>query len=85
LHRQYLLVIRKFLPLLIANQIKRLASPIRGLVIISNFSVIWKEQVARVVAAASRRDHFISRLKAAPTGIFFRNLGFPDKRLNSLN
>jgi hypothetical protein len=33
------------------------------------------------VGAAFSRDHFISRLKAAPTGIFFRNLGFPDKRL----
>jgi len=32
--------------------------------------VIWKEQVALVVGAASSRDHFISRLEAAPTGIF---------------
>ena len=32
--------------------------------------VIWKEQVALVVGAAFSRDHFISRLKAAPTGVF---------------
>jgi len=33
------------------------------------------------VGAASSRDHFISRLKAAPTGIFYGNLDFPDKRI----
>ena len=32
--------------------------------------VIWKEQIAFVVGAASSRDHFISRLEAAPTEIF---------------
>jgi len=30
--------------------------------------VIWKEQVVLLVGAASSRDHFISRLEAAPTG-----------------
>ena len=45
--------------------------------------VIWKEQVALVVGAASSRDHFISRLEAAPTGVFYGNLYFPDKRLNN--
>jgi hypothetical protein len=32
--------------------------------------VIWKEQVLLVVGAASSRDHIISRLEAAPTGVF---------------
>jgi len=32
--------------------------------------VIWKEQVALLVGAASSRDHLISRLEAAPTGEF---------------
>jgi len=32
--------------------------------------VIWKEQVVLVVGAASSRDHLISRLEAAPTGVF---------------
>ena len=31
--------------------------------------------------AASSRDHLISRLEAAPTGVFYGNLDFPDKRL----
>jgi hypothetical protein len=48
---------------------------------IFNFTVIWKEQVVLVVGAASSRDHFISRLEAAPTGVFYGNLDFPDKRL----
>jgi hypothetical protein len=43
-------------------------------------AVIWKEQVALVVGAASSRDHLISRLEAAPTGFFYGNLDFPDKR-----
>jgi len=43
--------------------------------------VIWKEQVVLVMGAASRCDHLISRLKAAPTGVFYGNLDFPDKRL----
>ena len=34
--------------------------------------VICKEQVVLVVGAASSRDHLISRLEAAPTGIFFK-------------
>jgi len=34
--------------------------------------VIWKEQVVLVVGAASSRDHFISRLEAAPTGRILR-------------
>jgi hypothetical protein len=42
--------------------------------------VIWKEQVVLVVGAASSRDHLISRLEAAPTGVFNGNLDFPDKR-----
>jgi len=29
--------------------------------------VFWKEQVVLVVGAACSRDHFISRLQAAPT------------------
>jgi len=32
------------------------------------------------VGAACRRDHLISRLQAAPTGIFAGNLDFPDMR-----
>ena len=36
---------------------------------ILNFTVIWKEQAVWVVGAASSRDHFISRLEAAPTGV----------------
>jgi hypothetical protein len=32
------------------------------------YAVIWKEQVALVVGAASSRDHFVSRLEAAPAG-----------------
>jgi hypothetical protein len=47
------------------------------------FLVIWKEQVVLVVGAASSRDHLISRLEAAPTGFFFGNLDFPDKRLKT--
>ena len=42
--------------------------------------VIWKEQVALLVGAASSRDHLISRLEAAPTEFFYGNLDFPDKR-----
>jgi len=42
---------------------------------------ILKEQVVLVVGAASSRDHLISRLEAAPTGFFYGNLDFPDKRL----
>jgi len=34
------------------------------------FAVIWKEQAVLVVGAASSRDHLISRLEAAPTGVF---------------
>jgi hypothetical protein len=37
---------------------------------LKNYPVIWKEQVALVVGAASSRDHFISLLEAAPTGTF---------------
>jgi hypothetical protein len=33
------------------------------------------------VGAASSRDHLISRLKAAPTRVFYGYLDFPDKRL----
>jgi hypothetical protein len=44
--------------------------------------VIWKEQVVLVVGAASNRDHLISRLEAAPTGVFYGKLDFPDKRLH---
>jgi len=33
--------------------------------------VIWKEKLYWVVGTASSRDHFNSRLKAAPTGVFF--------------
>jgi hypothetical protein len=36
-----------------------------------------------VVGAASSRDHIISRLEAAPTGVFYGNLNFPDKRHNN--
>jgi hypothetical protein len=32
------------------------------------------------VGAASSRDHLISRLEAAPTGFFYGNLDFLDKR-----
>jgi hypothetical protein len=32
------------------------------------------------VGAASSRDRFNSRLEAAPTGVFFWNLDFPDMR-----
>jgi hypothetical protein len=45
------------------------------------FPVIWKDQVVLVVGAASSRDHLISRLKAAPTRVFYGYLDFPDKRL----
>jgi hypothetical protein len=38
-----------------------------GLIFI--YAVIWKEQVELVVGAASSRDHLISRLEAAPTGV----------------
>ena len=31
--------------------------------------------------AASSRDHLISQLEAAPTGVFYGNLDFPDERL----
>jgi hypothetical protein len=31
------------------------------------------------VGAASSRDHLISRLEAAPTGVFYGNLDFPEK------
>jgi hypothetical protein len=34
------------------------------------FPVIWKEHVVLVVGAAFSRDHLISRLEAAPTGVF---------------
>ena len=34
------------------------------------------------VGAAFSRDRFNSRLKAAPTGVFIKNLDFPDKRNN---
>jgi len=37
---------------------------------ILKYTVIWKEQVVLVVGAASSRDHFISRLEAAPTVSF---------------
>jgi hypothetical protein len=33
------------------------------------------------VGAASSRDLLISRLEAAPTGVFYGNWDFPDKRL----
>jgi len=33
------------------------------------------------VGAASSRDRFNSRLEAAPTGVFFSNLGLSDKRI----
>jgi hypothetical protein len=33
------------------------------------------------VGAAFSRDRFISRLKAAPTGVFFSYLNLPDKRI----
>jgi hypothetical protein len=33
------------------------------------YPVIWKEKVVKVVGAASSRDHLISRLEAAPTGV----------------
>ena len=46
-----------------------------------NFPVIWKGQVVLVVEAASSRDHLISQLEAAPTGVFYGNLDFPDERL----
>jgi hypothetical protein len=32
-------------------------------------AVIWKEQVALVVGAASSRYHLVSRVDAAPTGV----------------
>ena len=48
-------------------------------------AVIWKEQVALVVGAASSRDHLISRLEAAPTGFFYGNLDFRDKRLQKFS
>jgi hypothetical protein len=32
------------------------------------------------VGAASSRDHLIARLEAAPTGFFYGNLDFLDKR-----
>jgi hypothetical protein len=48
-----------------------------------NYPLIWKEQVILVVGAASSRDHFISRLEAAPTGVFNGNLDFSDKHLLS--
>jgi len=51
------------------------------LIIKLHYAVIWQEQVVLVVGAASSRDHFISRLEAAPTGFFYGNLDFLDKRL----
>ncbi len=33
------------------------------------------------VGAASSRDLFNARLEAAPSGVFFSNLGLPDKRI----
>ena len=44
------------------------------------FPVIWKEQVVLVVGAAFSRDHFNSRLEAAPTGVFLIYLDLPDMR-----
>ena len=45
------------------------------------YPVIRKAQILLVVGAASSRDHLISRLEAAPTGCFYCNLNFPDKRI----
>jgi hypothetical protein len=39
-----------------------------------------RTSVLDFVGAASSRDRFNSRLEAAPTGVFFSNLGLPDKR-----
>jgi len=41
-----------------------------------------RTSVLDFVGAASSRDRFNSRLEAAPTGVFFSNLGLPDKRIN---
>ena len=38
-----------------------------------------RTSVLDFVGAASSRDRFNSRLEAAPTGVFFSNLGLPDK------
>ena len=43
-------------------------------------TVIRKGQVELFVGAASSRDHFVSRLEAAPTDFFYGDLDFPDKR-----
>jgi hypothetical protein len=52
-----------------------------------------RTSVLDFVGAASSRDRFNSRLardelgrvEAAPTGVFFSNLGLPDKRIIELN
>ena len=40
-----------------------------------------RTRVLDFVGAAFSRDRFYSRLKAAPTSVFFRNLDLPDKRI----
>jgi len=62
---------------------KCLTVPLRfkPVILILSNPVIWKKQVVLVVGAAFSRDHLISRLKAAPTTVFYGNLDFPDKRL----
>ena len=44
---------------------------------ISIYAVIRKKQA---VVTASSRDHFISRLEAAPTGSYWSKLDYPAKR-----
>jgi len=46
-----------------------------------NPGYLEKTSVLDFVGAASSRDRFNSRLEVAPTGVFFSNLGLPDKRI----
>jgi len=49
---------------------------------ISEPGYLERTSVLDFVGAASSRDQFNSRLKAAPTGIFFNYLSLPHKRIS---
>ena len=54
---------------------RRASGEVNGVRIKKNKPLVWKEPVVLDVGAASSRDHFISRLEAAPTGKEKRQAG----------
>jgi len=58
-------------------------SNVEGLYSINFYQSGYLERTSIIgfVGAASSRDRFNSRLKAAPTGVFFSNLDLPGKHI----